>query len=63
MGKQNRNQYIKYLEKTTCGPGPAAYNPLSALKNVVDKEKPKFQYYREDGFHSSVLRQTHAAKS
>ena len=63
MGKQNRNQYIKYLEKTSCGPGPAAYNPLRALKKVVDKEKPNFQYYRDDGFHNSVLRQTQGVRS
>ena len=41
MGRQNRNQYIKYLEKTSCGPGPAAYNPLRALKKVEDKEKKR----------------------
>ena len=63
MGRQDRNQYNKYLVKTSFGPGPAAYDPLTALKSVVDKEKPKFQYYTEDGFHSSVLRQTHAART
>ena len=56
MGRQDRNQYSKHVVKTSFGPGPAAYDPLTALKSVVDKVKPKFQYYTEDGFHSSVLR-------
>lgn len=63
MGKQDRDMGSKLVEKTSFGPGPAAYNPLNSLKAVVDKQKPKFQYYMEEGFHSSVLRQTHAAKT
>ena len=54
----------KYVEKRTFGPGPAAYDPLTALKTICTRQKPQFQYYAADsGFHSSVLRQTVAAES
>ena len=54
--------FAKYVEQTTFGPGPAAYDSLSSLKNVILRNKPKFQYYTEEGVHNSLIRKTMAAK-
>ena len=56
MGKQDKNQYVKYVEKISCGPGPAAYDAFDSLKKVCLKNKPNFQYFPEEGFHSSIIR-------
>ena len=62
MGKQQKNQYVRHVEKTSFGPGPAAYDSLSSLKNVILRHKPNFQYFAEDGAHNSLIRRKIAAK-
>jgi len=62
MGKQDRSQYVKYIEKISCGPGPAAYDSLASLKNVILRNKPKFGYFTEEGLNSSIIRKTIAAQ-
>lgn len=42
MGKSEKNQFNKYVQKIACGPGPAAYDALNSLKSVCLKNKPKF---------------------
>ena len=42
MGKQQKNQFVKHVQNTTFGPGPAAYDSLSSLKNVILRHKPNF---------------------
>lgn len=62
MGKSDRGQYIKHVENMSYGPGPAAYDSLSSLKNVILRNKPKFQYFTEEGQYNSIIRKTIAAK-
>ena len=62
MGKQEKGTFNKFIEKTNFGPGPAAYNSLKSLKNVIIRNKPNFQYYNEEGHNASLIRRTIAAK-
>eukprot|EP00353_Schmidingerella_taraikaensis_P008523 CAMPEP_0185572164 /NCGR_PEP_ID=MMETSP0434-20130131/4124_1 /TAXON_ID=626734 ORGANISM="Favella taraikaensis, Strain Fe Narragansett Bay" /NCGR_SAMPLE_ID=MMETSP0434 /ASSEMBLY_ACC=CAM_ASM_000379 /LENGTH=167 /DNA_ID=CAMNT_0028187905 /DNA_START=138 /DNA_END=641 /DNA_ORIENTATION=+ len=62
IGKQDRGAFNRFVEKTNFGPGPAAYNSLSSLKTVIIRNKPKFQYYNEEGHNASVVRRTIAAQ-
>ena len=62
MGKQDRDQFARFIEKMNYGPGPAAYNSLTSLKSVITRHKPNFLYYSEKGYNSSVTRRTVAAK-
>ena len=62
MGKQEKGTFNKFIEKTNFGPGPAAYNSMKSLKSIVVRNKPKFQYYNEEGHNASLIRRTIAAK-
>ena len=42
MGKSDRRSLNRLIEKQKQGPGPAAYNSLSSLKSVIQRNKPQF---------------------